>query len=240
MKQLYFLLFFLPGGLVLPLPALPQSAPADSAFVQQALVHLSQLYTRETGENLHLYNGSEYLRGGHGVKGFPFFQSDNMLKGDVYYDGHLYTGIGMQYDLAEDELIVNDYTGNVSIRLVKNKVSWFMIDGHRFVHIKAGTGLPAAGFYESLYKGRLGAYARWQKGTSGTGDNMAGYKLYYTWLLENDGTFITVESGRAVLMAAGDKREALEKYIQTNKLNFKKDPAGFLAGTIGYYDQLNH
>lgn len=240
MKQLPVFMLFTHCCLVLSLRALPQASPADSLFVQQAMDNASQAYKTATAENLRLYNGTEYLRAGHGIKGFPFLGSENMLKGDVFYDGHLYTGIPMQYDLVEDALVVNDYTGNTPIRLVKNKIAWFRIDGHRFVLIKTGQGLPAAGFYECLYSGRLGAYARWQKGTYGTGDNTSGYKLYHTWLVEKEGAFTTVENERAVLSMTGDEKGLLKKYIQANKLKFKKDPAGFLAGTIGYYDQLNH
>jgi hypothetical protein len=241
MKQVPVLVFFIGSCLTLPLRALSQNTPADSAFLQQAIANISMAYKKETAENLHLYNGSEYLRQGHGVKGFPFFQSAGMLKGDVFYDGSLYHDVSMQYDLEEDNLVISDYSGNVFIRLVKEKVQYFIIDGHRFVHLGAGAGLPADGFYESLYNGKLNAYARRQKKTiQALNPADEGYRLYNTWLVEKQGAFFTVAGEGSVLEILSDKKDLLKKYIRSDKLKFKKTPEIFLARVAGYYDQLNN
>lgn len=240
MKQLYVFVLFLAYSLVLSPAAFPQTAPADSLFLQQTVANISQAYQKATAENLHLYNGSEYLRGGHGVKGFPFFLSGEMLKGDVWYDGCLYAGVRMQYDVVEDNLVISDYTDNVYIRLVKDKIRYFIIDGHRFEHIKTGEGLPGAGFYENLYSGRLSAYARRRKSVSGAATNMASYASYDSWLIEKDGVFFPVENERSAMAVLADKKDLLKKYIRSARLDFKKDPAGFLAGLLACYDRLNH
>lgn len=239
MKQLYVFVFFLLYGLALSLPVFPQTAPADSAFLQQAAANVSQVYQKEIAENLHLYNGSEYLRSGHGVKGFPFFGSAGMLKGDVFYDGCLYVGVRMQYDVVEDNLVISDYTGNVYIRLVRDKIRYFILDGHRFEYIKTVEGLSTTGFYESLYAGTASGYARRRKSIAGAAANMASYVSYDSWLIEKGGVFFPVENERSVLAALSDKKDLLRKYIRMTRLDFKKDPAGFLAAVLTYYDQVN-
>jgi len=241
MKQVPVLVFFIGYCLALPAWALSQSSPADSAFLQQATANISLAYKKETAENLHLYNGSEYLRHGHGVKGFPYFQSAGMLKGDVFYDGNLYPDINMQYDLEEDNLVISDYSGNVFIRLVKEKVQYFIIDGHRFDHLRAAAGLPADGYYESLYNGKLNVYARQQKTTvQALNPADEGYRLYNTWFVEKQGAFFSVEGEGPLLEILSDKKDLLKKYIRSNKLKFKKAPEMFLARVTGYYDQLNN
>jgi hypothetical protein len=222
------------------LSASSQTAPADSLFPQQVADYLITAWKKEVAENLHLYNGSEYLLRGHGMKGFPFFRSPDLLKGSVWYDGNLYTGVDLQYDLEEDNLVTRDYTNNVSIRLVKDKIAWFVIDGHRFIHLHQGEGLPVAGFYESLFSGRLNAYARRVKtNVPMPGSDGRMYQSYDTWYIEKQGVFYPVTGDRAVLDILADKKDVIKKYARANKLDFKKDPDTFLEKTVAYYTQLN-
>ena len=243
MKQAPVVLFFIGFCGVLPLCACSQNLPADSVFLQQAVAAASRAYKKEIAENLHLYNGSEYLRQGHGVKGFPFFQSAELLKGDVFYDGNLYHDIGMQYDLEEDNLVISDYSGNVFIRLVKEKLPWFMIDGHRFVLLTEGTGLPLAGFYEQLHAGVVNAYVKRQKKMAlsvNASDNDASYLMSNTWYIEKQGVFFVVTGERAVLSVLNDKKDLLKKYIRSARLSFKKDPDRFIARVTDYYTQIKN
>jgi len=243
MKLVPVLVFFIGYCLALPACALSQSSPADSAFLQQAIANISLTYKKETAENLHLYNGSEYMRHGHGVKGFPFFQSAGMLKGDVFYDGNLYHDISMQYDLEEDNLVINDYSGNVFIRLVKEKVQYFIIDGHTFVPLAAGGGLPLGGFYGLLQRGAVNAYVKKQKKMAlsvNASDNDASYLTLNTYYIEKQAVYFVVTGERAVLSLLNDKKDVLKKYIRSAKLSFKKDPDQFIARVTGYYNQLKN
>jgi len=243
MKQVPVLVFFIGSCLALPPRAFPQDHPADSVFLQQAVANLSQAYKKETAENLRLYNGTEYLRQGHGVKGFPFFQSADKLMGDVFYDGTLYRDVPMQYDLEEDNLVISDYSGNVFIRLVKEKVRYFIMDGHRFVLLPAAEGLSQPGFYEELYAGKIHAYVKRQKKMAlsvNASDNDAAYLPVAGYFIEKQGIFYGISSERSALSVLNDKKELLKKYIRSNKLNFKKHPEIFIARLSDYYTQLKN
>jgi hypothetical protein len=199
-KQGTICLLFLGCCLSVSLRSGAQTAPADTVFSRQALALLEQSYKKQAAENLRLYNGGEYLPHAHGVKGFPFLGSPDPLKGSVFYDGNLYEDVGMQYDLEEDNLVIRDYSGNYSICLVKQKIAYFIIDGHRFVYLQAGNGLPSAGFYESLYSGKTGGYARRQKkilSLDPTGSD-ASYHSYNEYFIEKGGVYIPVKNERAV------------------------------------------
>ena len=177
------------------------------------------------------------------LNGFPFFQWSGAQEGAVFYDGNWYEQVPMQYDLQEDNLVINDYTGNNSIRLIKNKVRYFIIAGHRFVLLAEGEGLPAPGFYEQLYSGPVNAWVRRQKVTTqvlNAAGNDLRYTQYNSWFIEKQSVFYAVENEHAVLAVLADKKEALKKYIRSAGLRFKKDPEGFLAKVIDYYTQPNH
>ena len=239
--NLRFIFVLIPGCcLVFPLHSGAQTIPADTAFSRQALAALEQLYKKETAENLHLYNGTEYLPRGHGIKGFPFFSAPGLLNGSVLYDGNLYSDVAMQYDLEEDNLVINDYSGHLSLRLVKNKVRWFTLGGHRFVYLTEGRGLPVTGFYENLYSGKAGAWARRQKkvlSLDASGSD-ASYRSYDDYFIERAGTWFVIDNERALLAALSDKKDLLKKFIRSNKLRFKKDPEAFVARTAEYYTEL--
>ncbi len=234
----------IPGACLVLLPRSgAQALPPDTAFSRQAMAAAEQLYKKEIAENLHLYNGTEYLPRGHGVKGFPFFQWPGLVSGSVFYDGNLYTAVGMQYDLEEDNLIINDYSGNYFIRLLKDKVGYFIISGHRFVHLLSGEGLPASGFYESLYNGKINAYARRQKKMAlsvNASDNDASYLTVNAWFIEKGDKFFPVSGEHSMLAVLNDKKDLLKKYIRSTKLVFKKDPETFIARVSAYYTQLNN
>ena len=96
MKQLYFFVLVLDCCLVVCLCTKAQSTAADSAFRSQVMASLSQSYKKEISDNLRLYNGTQYLRQGHGVNGFPFFQWSGVQEGAVFYDGNCYNQVPMQ------------------------------------------------------------------------------------------------------------------------------------------------
>ncbi|MBS1564973.1 MAG: hypothetical protein JST39_11330, partial [Bacteroidetes bacterium] len=231
--------YFLAAGLMHSLHALSQTAVADTSF-RQAGNQLNRIWTKEIAENSHLYNGSEYLRGGHGVKGSPFFSGADTIPGEVGYDGRLYTGIPMQYDVVDDALVIISFAGDASIQLLKNKVSHFSVGAHRFVHLRSGEGLPADGYYEAIHDGALAAWARRRKSIVEASDRTSSYRNYDTWFLQRESVFHTIESERAVWALLNSKADACKKFARSHKLSFRKEPAAFLAGVLGYYDQLNH
>jgi len=238
MKQKYVFVL-IPVYCLLPFLSRAQTAPADSAFGRQVAALLVQSYKKQTAENLHLYNGSEYVLHGHGVKGFPFFQSATPLNGSVFYDGNLYEDTGLQYDLEEDNLVISDYSGNYPICLVKDKIGYFNIDGHRFVRLLSGEGLPSPGFYESLYSGKLNAWAKKLKkpiSLDASGSD-ASYHAYASYFIEKQGVFYPVDKERSVLAVLNDKKDVLKKFIRSNKLSYKKDPELFLTRVAEYYTQ---
>jgi len=151
---------------MLTLPALAQQSP-DTANVSTANAQTRDASNRDApnrdalfgavvrehlGSDSRLYNGDEYIRNGTPARGFPFFDADSLVTGTLYYDGIMYPGIAMEYDLVSDKLIIRDYSAKALIALVTPKVNHFSIGSHYFRYVAAeNAGLPKAGFYEQLF-----------------------------------------------------------------------------------------
>ncbi len=108
-------------------------------------------------ENTGLFNGIRY-RELYRVKDgkHKFYQSPEFLTGNLLYDGQPYYDIPMKYDLFEDELIIElqANSGTSILKLLKDEVDGFEIDGHTFRHLRDTkvyrSGDDIDGFFEVL------------------------------------------------------------------------------------------
>jgi hypothetical protein len=104
--------------------------------------------------NTSLYDGIEYKE--KYIKrneNSNFFQSSNFLSGSVNYGGESYFHLELKYDVYEQEVLVklqNRKSGEVVIKLVKNKIDNFYIGDHKFVKIEDNRSgvVEMTGFYE--------------------------------------------------------------------------------------------
>jgi len=243
MKSIYTFLLL---SLFLMFGASAQQPLTDSALYAQSVNNALEDYKKAVQENLHIYNGIEYLRTGHGVKGTPFFESDSLLPGVVFYDGRLYENTALHYDLVTDDVVINNYTQNNEIKLVPEKLSYFYILQHLFVRITADSSLPSfitTGFYEKLCDGKLSVFARRQKIprlSINASDNDAKYNEYnYYYVLLND-TFYRAGDKNDFLSLVADKKNEIRKYIKDNKINFNKKREVFMVQVAEYYSQLKN
>lgn len=217
----------------------------DSLLYNQTQNQVIALYKNAIKENLRLYNGSEYVNNNHGIKGFPYFKSADILRGSVFYDGNLYNDVAMQYDIATDELIIQDYTKNYPVKLIAEKIKYFIIDSSTFINAKMKDISPFAdetGFYEEIYSGKTIVFAKKKKvistKTSSEGFTDA-YKQYNNYFIYNNEKIYKVNNEKAVFNVFKRKNE-LRKFINSNNINFKKDFENALVKTAQYFDQLKN
>ena len=223
-----------------------QQAPADSLLHAQAVRYLQQQYRKEVQENLHLFNGKEYLRSSHGVQGTPFFLTDSVLTGNVYYDGHLYEQVPLHYDLVTDDVITQNYAQNNELILVPEKLQYFSLQDRLFIRITADSTLPdfiKTGFYEQLFDGKMTVLAHYEKLARQTGsaaDNTLKYTAYNYYFVLLNGVFYRADDKSAFISLAGNQKEAVKKFIKSNKLKFKKNKEADMVKTAAYFSQLTN
>ncbi len=235
-----------PFVILLQLICIPQTraqqAP-DSVLYKESISKIHQVYLNEIGDNAQIYHGSEYIRNGQKAIGFPFYESDSVLTGSVSYQGMIYTGLNLFYNLVSDELISKNYEFNALISLAPEKVDSFTIGKHVFIQITANksNGLSKDGYYEQLYSGEPAFYIRREKRfAAGTGSEEPKYIQYNYYFVKIKNVFYEVADKKSLLDLLKDQKDVLKKYIRTNKLNFKKNPESSMVLTTIYYSQLMH
>jgi len=215
----------------------------DSSLYNTAVSNLHQTYLKEIRDNAQIYHGSEFIRNGQKAIGFPFYESNDMLSGSVSYQGDLYSNQNLYYNLVSDELITNNFAHNALIILATEKVDSFKIGNHVFIPIIANhtNGLDKEGYYDLLFSGEPGVYARREKRlVVGSGSEETKYIQYNNYFIRFKNVYYAVDGKSSLLDVLKDAKDALKKYIRTNKLDFKKDLESSLVISAIYYSQLKH
>ena len=216
---------------------------ADSSEYNQPANALRQIYLNGIGDNAQIYHGTEYIRNGQKALGFPFFESNDLVDGAVYYQGTFYPQRKLYYDLVADEVVTVNYANNAQINLSMDKADSFKIGNHFFVRLNPAKspGLPKEGYYEQLYSGEPGLYVKHEKRlVTGSGNEEIKYVQYNSYFVRKNPVFYAVDGKSGLLNEFSDKEDELKKYIRTNKLNFKKDLENSMVLTTTYYSQLKH
>ena len=216
---------------------------SDSILYRESVARIQQVYLTEIGDNAEIYHGKEYIRNGQKANGFPFFESDNFLAGWVSYQGTIYSNQNLYYDLVSDEIIIPNYTKNALIVLSSDKVDSFSIGTHVFIVVRPSTSnhLINEGYYESLYSGEPGVYAKREKKlVTGSGSEESKYIQYNNYFIRYKNVFYAVDGKSSLLEILKDQKDVLRKYIRTTKLNFKTNLESALVLSAIYYSQLKH
>jgi hypothetical protein len=216
-----------------------QSKPDTSSV---AYNDAKEFYFKSLGPELSLYNGIFY-RGYNRYpndEGQPYFGTDELAEGSVFYDGTLYENVEMLYDLLEDKLIIDHKYGAVRLELITKKIRYFTLNKHRFVYLTAETkSSPPSGLYELLYNGNYKVYARWKKkkiSVANAHDLQTRYEEHYQFYIYKDEVFIPVKSKSSVLNVLIDKKPALQKFIRKQKLKFGARGVESLPKILTFYE----
>jgi hypothetical protein len=188
-------------------------------------------------QELPLYNGSEYSSYYYGFKGHPNFLTDSLQAGDVVYEGILYKNVPLGYNLVEQEVFTRHPRLGYNIRLVREKISSFTIDGRTFLHLPA-TASSADGFYQLLFDGHIKALALFEKKETSSiyeeiGMHFVQYEQYFIY---SDKKIHTVENLNDVTRLFSDRKEDIKKLIRNKRLSFRKDPFSALTVIAKFYE----
>lgn len=216
-----------------------------TAYAQTGLDKISALvYKKGMGDYKSLYNGIEYIGSYPGTTGHPYFKWDTLQQGTIKYNGIYYPDVGLKYDLVSNEVILLGKQ-NLSISLVPQKIDFFSISGHLFIHLRQDSTiqqLPEAGFYEVLYDGRAMVLARRKKGVerASSVEDPFIFRQYNSFFVKRNNRFYPVNSEKELLLLFGDQKEALKKHLLQNGIKFRKEREKSIIQTVAFYDQLKN
>lgn len=237
----FIALLFLSGSTPL---AFSQSAPADSALVQQSVAQAYARYRADMHMHAHLYNGSEYVDYDNYIDGHQYFESDEWEEGNVHYDGTLYRGVPLLYDVKLDQVITENLVGPLRIRLVGEKVRYFDLLGHTFVRIVADStqqGGVRTGFYDRLYDGNVQVLSKRVKlihEQISSGRVERNFFSRDRYFIRKGGQFYSVKRKGSVLKVFDDRKKELQRFLRERKLRYKKDPESAMVQLARQYDAL--
>jgi hypothetical protein len=239
-RIVFSLIFFL--QLFSSVSLFSQSALTENTFYSTALQHTVSVYHRAFGSQAALFNGPLYNGYSFRFKeGHPYFNADSLTIGSVIYNGILYDSIKMQYDEVADVLVVRTFTGK--IQLLSNKVSGFHLYNSDFVRLagdSSTTGLADPTFYNLLYKGNITLLKKQIKAVR---EEVSSEVLRFVdekdqYYLIKDGHWYSIHGSKQFYKLMDDRKEAVKRFVKSNKLSFRKDRQNFLSSAAAYYDSL--
>ncbi len=219
---------------------------AVSADEGKALKNARSVYERSLGEQSGIYRGPGYI--GHPyptTNGHPFFETPDQTIGTIYYDGMLYKDIPIWYDLVKDQVIVLHTDGLSKISLHNEKIDYFSLYNHLFIHIKkdtSNTSFLSAGFYDRVYQGKTEVLVMRSKGSLKDATTQGIFikilKQKNDFYIKKGEKYYPVESAGSVLKALGSKQKEIQEFLKKSNVKFRKDPENAIVRMVGYYDLL--
>lgn len=202
------------------------------------------LYDSATVESQHLYNGPQYFIYDSPAEEHQFYPTEKWESGSVFYDGQLFRGVPLLYDIVKDQLVARYKQGFGNVALQSQKVGYFTLPGHTFVRVEADTGRVEGlrtGFYDQLYTGKTKVVARRAKerqqdlSDRKVTINFPQKDVYY---LYQAGEYHAVRTKKSVLTYLEDQKRPLKKYLRDNSLTFRDDRQTAILALATYYDEL--
>lgn len=206
-----------------------------------------QLYAAADPVPALLYSGPEYvdyaMRYGARV-GHQFFLVPEPQPGSVVYNQQPFDNLLLRYDVVLGQLVLNQPTSPLTLRLVNEKLARFTVDGHRFERLQADStaGLLTTGFYEVLADGPVRLLVRRAKRLQERIENrMVKAEFIPTDRLYayKQGRYYALNSKSAVLQLLADREPEVRAYQRQHKLKLRRKLFENVTwALITYYNQL--
>ncbi len=226
-----------------------QVARTDSSSQQNALNNTLTLFYSSIGNQSPLYNGPEYYFYDPIIKGNAYFSNVNAFTpGSIFYDGLLFNGVPMLYDIYSDKVVVLLYNHFSKFSLIQERVKSFDFLDHHFININADTlnvnAVVKSGFYDELYNGKSQVLVKRSKNMQTTTGGLEGPESYFdpavSYYIRKNNIYYSFSSQGSMLTVLKDKKKELQQYIRANQINFRKEPEEAMVKIASYYDHLTN
>lgn len=211
-------------------------------YIKAASAYPSVVQPDSSGKNP-LLNGRVWHNKYSKARGDQFFLSNTFLKGSVTYNGKRFDNLDLQYDIANDELILKIESYPI-IMMNKEMVDSFslLFESRQYKIINTGndTASILKGYVNVLYNGPSTLYVKYTKyirplALDGIFDLFQEEHRIY---LRKDSEILPVTGKRKFFDLLGDKREEIRHFIKSYKLKIvHKNPVTYVP-VIEYYDSI--
>jgi hypothetical protein len=217
---------------------LGQHKSTDSAFLVIAKKNAIRSYTATPNASASLFNGFEYLEYRPVKNEHPYLEL-GWVEGTISYSGKQFEYVPLLYDLSIDA-IVTEHSSGKTIALIKERVDFFILNGHRYEFLNA-MGL-APGFYDVLYSGTFRILAKREKikqqilylNTSRIEfDEKVRYYIYF------NEKFSSLSSKRSLVKLLSAKNPKIKKALESESKNESSQKEEAFVRLAKLYDQLD-
>lgn len=221
------------------------TAQTSTTFNQSdSFINVKVYFQDETREDAHLYTGKEYIKYAASIKGHPFFDTDQMQKGEIFYNGTLYENVPLLFDIVSQEIVIKRYNQDERMKLLNEKVKYFILNGHRFENIFLAEGKDeniSNTIYDIAFDGKASVLIKRVKHIKNglKAEDPTSFVEEDEFYIRNGKSLYAVANKSSVMQAFNDKKESIKTFIRKNKFRFKKNIEKELIMTATYYSILN-
>jgi hypothetical protein len=203
----------------------------------------TSLPSNQNQDNKELLNGRIWRNEYSKAVGDQFFLTNISLEGSVVFNGKKFNNLDLQYDIANDELILRIESCPVIILNKEMVDSFSLIFKNRSYNVfNAGTDTSSLlrGYVNVLYVGPSTLYVKYTKKLYPLAAD-GKYDLFYQEqrVFVKKGSEIVLVSGRRkFLELLADKKKEIRDYMRTERVRVNhRDPETY-AGVLRYYDHI--
>lgn len=219
--------------------------PSTFDSTQSAALNYAKEYFRDkVAEDAHLYIGKDYTHyKKSSLTGHPFFVSGQMQNSEVYYDGALYDNVPLLFDIVNQEILINRYNQNVSMKLLNEKIKYFILNNHRFEKVSQTDkeGNVTTGIYDVVFNGKASVLVKRAKRIHATSNlnEPSAFVEIDEFFIRKGNSFYNIDKKSSIMHTLSDKKELMKAFIRKNKFRFKKNIEEEMIATAAYYETLN-
>jgi len=216
-------------------------------ILNQQVEELISLSNNIFGKDTRLVIGRIYSPPHIKAKGNPYIKGLDWLPGNVNINGNNFSGLKLNYDIFQDNLIYLDESPDGSMKVLllnKNQVEKFEIEDHSFLTLRPSMvkNITESQYFEVLYQGEISLFNMWTKAFEAvtTQEFPSGrfMDLKVTRYLLKNNELHKVNNRYALLKLCEDRKEEIKKYLRKNRIIVRKGRDEQLAGLIEYYNSL--
>jgi hypothetical protein len=179
--------------------------------------------------------------------GSPLLTDDYWPEAEIAYDGKLYTGQFMNYDLYNNELIIyiSEKLQEKFILINSDKLSGFSftdtVKGRKYNYeFTAIPGVPGRALYEHITAPEAVFYIKVLKKTeiSQVGTGQGRWLSYYEYYLGMEGLFTRIRSNHQLFKLLPEHGSELKHYMRKNMIRINDQNPEAIYAAISYLNSL--
>lgn len=224
-------------------PLFSQHMPADNGV---AILRVERIYSNTMRDQQQLYNGRQYKEIPINPlvdRGHPFFGSDKLTYGSLFYNNVLYDSILLLYDILQDQLVTELPNMKFRISLVNEHIRYFRLANYHFEKVgQFDLKLPTdfqPGFYQVLSSGTVPVYAKRVKTLSASNHATRLQREFLTgdiFFVRKGNALFRVRNRKSLIRIFDEYEDGLKKYLKEERIRFSDDLENSLLAAVHFFD----